>query len=232
MSALNIDIVVILPCYNEETTIGRTVQEFRKYLPDARIFVFNNNSTDNTAYEAFKAGAEVVKSPKQGKGAVMRHALSVLDADIYLFADGDFTYPATYAPMLCETAERHQAMVIGNRLYRDFTKAEHRLFHDFGNRLVRFLVNFRWHSVCEVEDIMTGYRAIPRRMAKYFAENLTTDGFEVETEMTILALRKNLPVISLPTRYRGRPKNSVSKLHTISDGMKILCLIARYAVKK
>ena len=178
---------VLIPCYNEETTIGKVVSDFKKMLPEAAIYVYDNNSTDNTLQEAEKSGAIVRKEPRQGKGNVIRQMLRDVDADCYLIVDGDDTYPAECALELCKFVEEGYDMVIGDRLSSTYFTENKRPFHNEGNRLVRFLVNKLFNS--DVHDIMTGYRALSRTFAKNLP--IISRGFEIETEMTIHALDNN-----------------------------------------
>lgn len=214
---------VIIPCYNEELTIGKVVSDFHKVLPEAEIYVYDNNSTDNTYKVAERAGATVRKEPRQGKGNVIRQMLRDIDADCYLMVDGDDTYPAEYASMLCKAVENGYDMVIGDRLSSTYFTENKRMFHNEGNRLVRFLINKLFNS--DIHDIMTGYRA----MNRVFAKNLPviSKGFEIETEMTIHALDKNFMIKEIAIDYRDRKENSVSKLNTFSDGIKVIKTILR-----
>ena len=178
---------VLIPCYNEETTIRKVVSDFKNTLPHAAIYVYDNNSTDNTLLEAENAGAIVRKEPRQGKGNVIRQMLRDIDADCYLIVDGDDTYPAEYASELCKLVEEGYDMVIGDRLSSTYFSENKRPFHNEGNRLVRFLVNKLFKS--NIHDIMTGYRALSRSFAKNLP--IISRGFEIETEMTIHALDNN-----------------------------------------
>ena len=204
---------VLIPCYNEELTINKVVSDFHKALPEAEIYVYDNNSTDNTYFEAEKAGAIVRREPRQGNGNVIRQMLRDIDADCYLMVDGDDTYPAEYAVELCKGVEDGYDMVIGDRLSSTYFTENKRMFHNEGNRLVRFLINKLFDS--HIQDIMTGYRA----MSRQFAKNLPviSKGFEIETEMTIHALDKNFLIKETAIEYRDRKGESVSKLNTFSD---------------
>lgn len=214
---------VLIPCYNEELTINKVVSDFHKALPEAEIYVYDNNSTDNTYFEAEKAGAIVRREPRQGKGNVIRQMLRDIDADCYLMVDGDDTYPAEYAVELCKGVEDGYDMVIGDRLSSTYFTENKRMFHNEGNRLVRFLINKLFDS--HIQDIMTGYRA----MSRQFAKNLPviSKGFEIETEMTIHALDKNFLIKETAIEYCDRKGDSVSKLNTFSDGIKVIKTILR-----
>ena len=214
---------VLIPCYNEELTINKVVSDFHKALPEAEIYVYDNNSTDNTYFEAEKAGAIVRREPRQGNGNVIRQMLRDIDANCYLMVDGDDTYPAEYAVELCKGVEDGYDMVIGDRLSSTYFTENKRMFHNEGNRLVRFLINKLFDS--HIQDIMTGYRA----MSRQFAKNLPviSKGFEIETEMTIHALDKNFLIKETDIEYRDRKGDSVSKLNTFSDGIKVIKTILR-----
>lgn len=214
---------VIIPCYNEETTIRKVVSDFKKTLPDAAIYVYDNNSTDNTLQEAEKSGAIVRKEPRQGKGNVIRQMLRDIDADCYLIVDGDDTYPAECALELCRFVDEGYDMVIGDRLSSTYFTENKRPFHNEGNRLVRFLVNKLFNS--DVHDIMTGYRALSRTFAKNLP--IISKGFEIETEMTIHALDNNFLIKEIVVDYRDRKENSKSKLNTFKDGFKVIKTILR-----
>lgn len=214
---------VLIPCYNEETTIRKVVSDFKKTLPDAAIYVYDNNSTDNTLQEAEKSGAIVRKEPRQGKGNVIRQMLRDIDADCYLIVDGDDTYPAECALELCKFVDEGYDMVIGDRLSSTYFTENKRPFHNEGNRLVRFLVNKLFNS--DVHDIMTGYRALSRTFAKNLP--IISRGFEIETEMTIHALDNNFLIKEIVVDYRDRKENSKSKLNTFKDGFKVIKTILR-----
>jgi glycosyltransferase involved in cell wall biosynthesis len=212
-------VAVLLPCYNEEKTIGKVVRDFREVLPSADIYVYDNNSTDRTVEEATAAGAIVRHEYTQGKGNVIRRMFREVEADCYLMADGDDTYPAHHAPdMVKEVLEKQADMVIGDRLSSTYFTQNKRPFHNFGNRLVRSLICHLWHT--KVKDIMTGYRAFSRSFVKLYP--VMSGQFEVETEMTIHALDKNFRLVEIPIDYRDRPEGSNSKLNTLSDGFKVL----------
>lgn len=217
-------IAVLIPCYNEEQTIAKVVADFRSELPDADIYVYDNNSSDNTAQEAKRAGAIVRYEAKQGKGNVIRTMFREIDADCYLMADGDDTYPAEYGGEMCRKVLLGNAdMVVGDRLSATYFTENKRAFHNFGNRLVRMLVNKFFRG--SVRDIMTGYRAFSPAFVKTFP--VLSKGFEIETEMTIHALDKNLNIVEMPVSYRDRPEDSESKLNTVSDGIKVLFTIVK-----
>lgn len=213
---------ILIPCYNEESTIGKVVRDFQTALPEAVIYVYNNNSTDCTAEEAEKAGAIVRQERRQGKGHVIRRMFREVDADIYLMVDGDDTYPADQASLLAEAvAQRQVDMAVGDRLSSTYFSENKRPFHNSGNRIVRSLIRHFWHS--DIHDIMTGYRAFSRRFVKLFP--VMTGNFEIETEMTIHALDKRFAIEEIPIQYQDRPTGSVSKLNTFSDGRKVLVTI-------
>ena len=212
---------VLIPCYNEAMTIEKVVADFRRELPDATIYVYDNNSTDSTAEIARRAGAIVKREYRQGKGNVVRSMLRDIDADCYLMVDGDDTYPAESAREMCRLVEDGADMVIGDRLSSTYFTENKRPFHNEGNRLVRFLINRIFHS--DIHDIMTGYRAISRTFAKNFP--IISRNFEIETEMTIHALDKNFLIRELKIDYRDRQEGSHSKLNTYLDGMKVVATV-------
>lgn len=217
-------IVVLIPCYNESQTIAKVVADYKAVLPKADIYVYDNNSTDNTAEIASKAGAIVRHEYRQGKGNVIRTMFRDIDADCYLMIDGDDTYPAENASEMCQLILDGKAdMVIGDRLSSTYFEENKRPFHNFGNDLVRKSINFLWHPKEEIKDVMTGYRAFSPMFVKTFP--ILSQGFEIETEMTIHALDKNLMIRSLPVQYRDRPEGSESKLNTYTDGLKVLLTI-------
>lgn len=216
-------IAVLVPCYNEAKTIEKVVKDFKKELPNADIYVYDNNSKDNTAEIAKKAGAIVKHEYMQGKGNVIRRMFREIDADCYLMVDGDDTYPAKHAKEMCDLILEGKAeMVVGDRLSSTYFTENKRIFHNFGNVLVRFLVNHTFKS--NVRDIMTGYRAFSRTFVKSFP--VISGGFEIETEMTIHALDKRMKLENVLIDYRDRPEGSESKLNTVSDGVKVLKTIA------
>ncbi len=212
---------VLIPCYNEAMTIEKVVDDFRRELPDATIYVYDNNSTDSTAEIARRAGAIVKREYRQGKGNVVRSMLRDIDADCYLMVDGDDTYPAESAREMCRLVEDGADMVIGDRLSSTYFTENKRPFHNEGNRLVRFLINRIFHS--DIHDIMTGYRALSRTFAKNFP--IISRNFEIETEMTIHALDKNFLIRELKIDYRDRQEGSHSKLNTYLDGMKVVATV-------
>lgn len=216
-------IAVMIPCYNEELTIRKVVEDFKKELPDAYIYVYNNNSKDNTEKIAKDAGAIVIREYKQGKGNVVRSMFRDIDADMYVMVDGDDTYPAEEVHKLIEVVESGMAdMAIGDRLSNGtYIKENKRNFHNFGNVLVKNTINFIFKS--KLNDIMTGYRIFNREFVKNMP--VLSPGFEIETEMTFHALDRNYSIVEVPITYRDRPVGSVSKLNTFSDGFKVLLTI-------
>lgn len=219
-----VTIAVLIPCYNESKTIEKVISDYKKALPEADIYVYDNNSSDGTDNIAREAGAIVRYEHRQGKGNVIRTMFREIDADCYLMIDGDDTYPAENAAEMCRlVTEEKVDMVIGDRLSSTYFAENKRPFHNFGNSLVRSLINKLFHA--NVKDIMTGYRAFSRPFVKHFP--VLSQGFEIETEMTIHALDKNFYLKEIPVQYRDRPDGSVSKLNTYSDGIKVLMTIAR-----
>ncbi|MDR0594622.1 MAG: glycosyltransferase family 2 protein [Bifidobacteriaceae bacterium] len=217
-------VAVLLPCYNEAQTIGQVVEDFRAVLPQATVYVYDNNSTDASAEVAVAAGAVVRGEPMQGKGFVMRSMFRDIEADCYVLADADNTYPAEAAPAMVEAVIAGRAdMVVGDRLSSTYFTQNKRRFHSGGNVLVRKLVNSLFGG--SVSDIMTGYRAFSHTFVKSFP--VLSTGFEIETEMTIFALESRLRVASQPVEYRDRPPGSESKLSTIPDGLRVLKTIAK-----
>lgn len=223
-----LSIAVLLPCYNEEVTIGKVVRDFKAALPDATVYVYDNNSTDHTAEIAAAEGAIVRREPRQGKGNVIRAMFEDIDADVYVMADGDDTYPADAAPAMVSKVLDGYDMVIGDRLSSTYFQENKRPFHNFGNRLVRGSINGLFNA--HVTDIMTGYRAFNFTFVKTYP--VLSRGFEVETEMTIHSLNNNLRLYEMPIQYRDRPEGSVSKLDTVGDGIKVMstifCMIREY----
>jgi glycosyltransferase involved in cell wall biosynthesis len=214
---------VLVPCYNEATTVGKVVADFRAADPSAVVYVYDNNSTDDTAAIAAAAGAVVVRERRQGKGWVIRSMFRDIDADVYVMVDGDDTYPAAEALAMRSFIEDGSADIVnGDRLSSTYLKENTRAFHGFGNRLVRWLVNQIFSS--DLHDIMTGCRIMSREFVKTFP--ITTGGFEIETEMTIHALDKGFLVVEAPVTYSERCEGSESKLNTFSDGFKVLGTIA------
>ncbi|MBE6545899.1 MAG: glycosyltransferase [Ruminococcaceae bacterium] len=217
-------IAVLIPCYNEAITIEKVVKDYHAALPEADIYVYDNNSTDGTDEIARKAGAIVRYEYRQGKGNVIRSMFRNIDADCYLMIDGDDTYPAENAREMCDLVlNKGVDMVIGDRLSSTYFQENKRPFHNAGNKSVRFLINKIFKS--NVKDIMTGYRAFSRPFVKNFP--VLSKGFEIETEMTIHALDKNFLLEEIPVEYRDRPEGSVSKLNTVSDGIKVIMTIFR-----
>ena len=219
----NQKIAVLIPCYNEAKTIEKVIKDYKKVLPTADIYVYDNNSTDGTDKIARKAGAIVKYEYRQGKGNVIRTMFREIDAVCYLLIDGDVTYPVESAVEMCNLVLDGRAdMVIGDRLSSTYFVENKRLFHNFGNKIVRFLINFLFKN--KIKDIMTGYRAFSYEFVKGFP--VLSKGFEIETEMTIHAVDKNFKLVEVPVSYRDRPSGSVSKLNTYSDGIKVLNTIA------
>ena len=221
---MNHKIAVLIPCYNESKTIAKVVGDFKKQLPAADIYVYDNNSTDNTADIARQAGAIVRYEHRQGKGNVVRRMLADIEADCYLLVDGDDTYPSDNAKEMCDIVlNEHYDMVIGDRLSSTYFQENKRPFHDYGNRFVRYAINQIFHS--DIKDIMTGYRALSRHLV--MSVPLLSEGFEIETELTINVLDNQLRIKQIPIEYRDRPIGSTSKLSTFKDGIKIIATIFR-----
>ena len=218
-------VAVLVPCYNEEKTIAKVIEDFQKVLPNAVIYVYDNNSTDKTSEIASSYDGVIVKREyRQGKGNVVRSMFRQIDADCYIMIDGDDTYPAEYAPeMVRLVLEEDVDMVIGDRLSSTYFTENKRPFHNFGNVLVRGLINKLFKS--DVKDIMTGYRAFSYEFVKMMP--IISSGFEIETEMTINALDKRFNLREIPVQYRDRPEGSESKLNTFSDSIKVLKTIFR-----
>lgn len=217
-------VAVLIPCYNEEQTVGKVIDDWKKALPEATVYVYDNNSTDKTSSIAIAHGAIVRKETHQGKGNVIRRMFREIDAECYVLVDGDDTYPAEIAqelvsPVLYDGVD----MVIGDRLSSTYASENKRPFHNFGNTLVRKLINSLLHA--DIKDVMTGLRALSYRFVKTYA--VLSSGFELETEMTIHAIDKRLYVQNIPIPYRDRPDGSESKLNTYSDGAKVLWTILR-----
>lgn len=216
-------VAVLVPCYNEERTVRKVVDDFRRVAPDATIYVYDNNSTDDTARIAREAGAIVIPEYRQGKGHVIRSMFRDIEADCYVMVDGDDTYPAEEAMEMAKLVLNGRAdMVVGDRLSSTYFTENTRPLHGIGNRLVRFLVNRIFNS--DIHDVMTGARCFSRRFVKSFP--VTSGGFEIETEMTIHALDKSFLIQEVPVSYRDRTEGSVSKLNTIPDGLRVLRTIA------
>ena len=217
-------IAVLIPCYNEERTVEKVVADFQHALPEAVVYVYNNNSTDRTAELAEKAGAVVRNEYKQGKGNVIRSMFQDIDAACYIMADGDDTYPAEAARELADRVLHHGAdMVVGDRLSSTYYTQNKRPFHNFGNALVRWGINLLFDN--DIKDIMTGYRAFSYEFVKTFP--VLSQGFEIETEMSIHAVDKNMQIENVVIDYRDRPEGSVSKLNTYTDGFKVIRTIFR-----
>lgn len=213
-------ITVIIPCYNEEITIKSVIDDFKEHLPEAKIVVYDNNSTDNTAQIAKECGVVLKKEFRQGKGNVIRSAFREIDSDIYIMVDGDNTYPAKHAKELLEPILNDEAdIVIGDRHSTGaYAKENKRSLHGFGNNLVKTLINKLFNS--DLKDIMSGYRVMNRRFVKNIP--ITSDGFEIETEMTLHTLDKKFRIKEIPIEYIDRPEGSFSKLNTLKDGFRVL----------
>ena len=217
-------IAVLIPCYNESKTIQKVVTDFKKVLPEAVVYVYDNNSTDHTDEIAREAGAVVRYEYQQGKGNVIRRMFREIDAECYIMADGDDTYPAEFAPEMAEKVLNKKVdMVVGDRLSSTYFTENKRPFHNFGNSLVRKAINVMFKT--EIKDIMTGYRAFSYQFVKSFP--VLSKGFEIETEMSIHAVDKNMLLDNVIIEYRDRPEGSESKLNTYSDGFKVLKTIGR-----
>lgn len=218
-------IAVLVPCYNEELTIEKVVKDFKKELPEADIYVYDNNSKDKTIELAKKAGAIVRKENRQGKGNVVRTMFREIDADIYVMVDGDDTYPAEFVHQLIEPVVNGEAdMTIGDRLSNGtYSKEIKKNFHEFGNNIVRSSINFLFK--CKLKDIMTGYRVFTKTFVKNFPA--ISPNFELETEMTLFALEKRFRIKEIPIVFRERPDGSESKINTFSDGIKVLKTIIK-----
>ena len=217
-------IAVLIPCYNEEKTIGKVVMDAKAALPEATIYVYNNNSKDRTAEIAAEAGAVVRNEYMQGKGNVIRRMFREIDALVYVMVDGDDTYPMESAPEMVDLVLNHKSdMVVGDRLSSTYYQENKRPFHNFGNNLVRGSINKLFG--CNIRDIMTGFRAFSYEFVKTFP--VLSKGFEIETEMTIHAVYNNMQIDNVVIDYRDRPEGSVSKLNTYADGFKVLKTIAR-----
>ena len=216
-------VAVIVPCYNEAVTIGKVVEDFKRVLPEADVYVYDNNSTDGTGAIAFEHGAIVRTERRQGKGNVVRQMMRDIDADYYLMVDGDDTYPAEAGPdLLAPLAAGEADIVVGDRLSNGtYGEENDRAFHGFGNNLVRFLIKAIYGF--EFSDVMTGYRAYNKIFAKTIP--VLSPGFEIETELSIHAVDKRWRIAEIPIDYRDRPEGSESKLSTFSDGFKVLMMI-------
>ncbi len=217
-------VAVLIPCYNEESTIGNVIDDWKKYLPNAVIYVYDNNSTDKTVEIAYNRGAVVRKEYKQGKGNVIRRMFREIDAECYIMVDGDDTYPAEKSHyMVDEVLNNDVDMVVGDRLSSSYFTENKRRFHNFGNSITRTTINKIFRS--DIKDIMTGCRAFSYQFVKSFP--VLSQGFEIETEMTIHAVDKNMYVKNYTIDYQDRPEGSDSKLSTISDGMKVIKTIIK-----
>lgn len=217
-------IAVLIPCYNEEKTVEKVVRDFKEALPEAVVYVYDNNSSDRTSQLAAQAGAVVRHEYQQGKGNVIRRMFREIDAQVYIMTDGDDTYPADFAREMVNKVLEHQAdMVVGDRLSSTYFTENKRPFHNFGNTLVRSTINRLFHT--EIKDVMTGYRAFSYQFVKTFP--VLSKGFEIETEMSIHAADKNMQVENVVIEYRDRPEGSESKLNTYSDGAKVLMSISK-----
>ena len=217
-------IAVLIPCYNEEKTIEKVVDDFKQALPEAKIYVYNNNSSDDTAKKAQQAGALVRNEYMQGKGNVIRRMFREIDAQCYIMVDGDDTYPAENAREMADLVlQKNVDMVVGDRLSSTYFTENKRPFHNFGNSFVRSSINFLFKN--NIKDIMTGYRAFSYEFVKTFP--VLSKGVEIETEMSIHAIDKNMQIENVVIDYRDRPAGSESKLNTYSDGMRVLKTIAR-----
>ena len=217
-------IAVLIPCYNEAVTIKKVINDFQKALPEATIYVYDNNSTDETAAIAEAEGAVVRHEYRQGKGNVIRRMFRDIDAQCYIMTDGDDTYPAEFAREMCDKVlERNVDMVVGDRLSSTYFEENKRPFHNLGNSLVRASINTIFKS--DIKDIMTGYRAFSYNFVKTFP--VLSKGFEIETEMTIHTVDKNMFCENVVIEYRDRPEGSESKLNTYSDGFKVLMTIVK-----
>ncbi len=218
------EIAVLVPCYNEAQTISKVVKDFKKALPGAKVYVYDNNSSDKTAQLAKAAGAIVRHEHQQGKGNVLRRMFREVEADCYILVDGDDTYPAEAAPEMVKAVLDNGAdMVVGDRLSSTYAKENKRAFHNFGNKLVQGIINKAFRS--RIKDVMTGYRAFSYQFVKTFP--ILSKGFEIETEMTLHAVDKGMQIDNVVVEYRDRPAGSKSKLNTIPDGMKVLWTIVR-----
>ena len=217
-------VAVLIPCYNEAVTIGKVIDDFKRVLPDADIYVYDNNSKDDTAAIAEDHGAIVRTEPRQGKGNVVRQMFREIDADYYIMVDGDDTYPAEAAPRLLEPLMNDTAdMTVGDRLSNGtYGEENDRAFHGFGNNLVRWLIKVIYGYA--FDDVMTGYRAFNRIFVKTMP--VLSEGFQIETELSIHAVDKRFRIVDVPIDYRDRPEGSYSKLSTFGDGAKVLRAIA------
>lgn len=217
-------IAVLVPCYNEEQTVAKVVKDAKEALPEAVVYVYDNNSSDRTAELAREAGAIVRFEPRQGKGYVIRRMFREIDALCYIMIDGDDTYPLEFAAQMAEQVLEHQAdMVVGDRLSSTYFTENKRPFHNFGNSIVRSTINKLFG--CDIKDIMTGYRAMSYEFVKSYP--VLSRGFEIETEMTIHAVFNQMVIVNVPVEFRNRPEGSESKLNTYTDGAKVLTTIVK-----
>lgn len=214
-------VAVLIPCYNEEMTIKKVITDWKRALPDATIYVYDNNSDDRTAEIALKTGATVGYEPQRGKGNVIRRMFAEIEADCYILTDGDDTYPADQAADMVREITKGADMVVGDRLSTTYFTENKKKVHEFGNRYVRLMIKHLFHA--GVSDVMTGCRALNRKFVKNF--RVESNGFEIETEMTIFALQNKMTISSVPIQYRDRPKGSKSKIHAFTDGARIIFTI-------
>lgn len=218
------NIAILIPCYNEAQTIEKVIKDFKAVLPESVIYVYDNNSSDDTAQIAESAGAVVRHEYQQGKGNVIRRMFRDIDARCYIMTDGDDTYPADNAREMADAVlNRNVDMVVGDRLSSTYFQENKRPFHNFGNSVVRWSINTLFHS--DIKDIMTGYRAFSYQFVKSFP--VLSQGFEIETEMSIHAVDKNMYLENIVIEYRDRPEGSESKLNTYSDGFKVIFTIIK-----
>ena len=221
-------IVVLIPCYNEEKTIKKVIEDFSNELPQAQIYMYDNNSTDRTVevVKSLNKNVIIANEYNQGKGNVVRRMFNEIDADVYILVDGDDTYPAeAINQLLLPIIEKRADMTVGDRLSNEsYKNTNKRMFHEFGNNIVKKLINLIFNS--NINDVMSGYRVFNKSFVKSI--QIQSNGFEIETEMTIFALENQLRIEEIPIEYRDRPKGSHSKLHTIKDGIKIIKKILSY----
>lgn len=214
----DMQVAVLIPCYNEEMTVKKVITDWKQALPEATIYVYDNNSNDRTAEIALRTGATVGYEPEKGKGNVIRRMFEEIQADCYILTDGDDTYPAARASDLLREIQEGADIVIGDRLSTTYYEENKKKIHAFGNRLVQGLINRLFHA--DIPDVMTGCRALSWEFVKRFQPQ--SHGFEIETEMTIFALQSGMTIRSVPIQYRDRPEGSKSKIHAIRDGVRIL----------
>ena len=223
------EIAVLIPCYNEGQTIGKVVRDFKEALPEATVYVYDNNSTDNTSQEAKAAGAVVCKEPMRGKGNVVRSMFRDIDADVYLMVDGDDTYPADAARLMVDKVLREgYDMVVGDRLSATYFSENKRFSRSIGNEMAKWWINLLFHA--HIHDVLTGYRAMSFTFVKTYP--VLYSGFELETEMTMHALDRKCRVVEVPVNFRERPTGSFSKMKPISDGLGVVksfyLMVARF----